>query len=176
VTSLGEKILGVHRSLEAAAIPHAFGGALALAWCTRQPRGTSDIDVNVFAPKTEVGRVLRAMPAEVVATDADVRQLTADGQARLHWEATPVDVFLNTTPFHSAAASRARLEPFSGEMVPFLSCFDLAVFKAFFDRRRDWADLEDMVVAATIDVDEVAAALADHLATHDARIGRLRAL
>lgn len=36
-----------------------------------------------------------------------------------------------------------------------LSCADLAVFKAFFNRTKDWADLEEMRSAGTLDVDGV---------------------
>ncbi len=45
---LPEKIIAIHEHLAAAGLPHAFGGALALAWCTGRARGTIDIDVNVF--------------------------------------------------------------------------------------------------------------------------------
>ena len=70
--------------------------------------------------------------------------------------------------------SGRRVEPFAGDMVPFLSCSDLAVFKAFLDRRRDWADMEDMLAARSVDVDVVAAALAEHLGPGDERIAKLR--
>ena len=46
--SLERKIVGVHTMLTSAALPHAFGGALALAFYTGEPRGTRDIDVNIF--------------------------------------------------------------------------------------------------------------------------------
>jgi hypothetical protein len=176
VTSLAEKVIALHRALDAAALPHAFGGALALAWCTRQPRGTSDIDVNVFVPTSSVRPVLDALPPPVEKTRSDAARLRRDGQARLHWGTTPVDIFLNTTPFHEAAMLRAALEPFEGEMVPFLACSDLAVFKAFFDRRRDWADIEDMLAARSLDVDAVAAVLAQHLGADDNRIATLRSI
>ena len=39
----------VHRTLSKAAVAHAFGGALALAQVA-EPRGTVDVDVNVFTP------------------------------------------------------------------------------------------------------------------------------
>ncbi len=104
------------------------------------------------------------------------RQLRRDGQTRLYWATTPVDVFLNTTGFHESAVDRVSLEPFAGEMLPFLSCFDLAVFKAFFDRRRDWADLEDMLRAGSIDVDAVIDALTTYLGADDERIVKLRDL
>jgi hypothetical protein len=112
----------------------------------------------------------------VAWTATDTRQLKRDGQTRLYWDATPVDVFLNTTEYHESAVPRVSLEPFAGEMLPFLSCFDLAVFKAFFDLRRDWADLEDMVVARSIDVDAVVATLATYLGADDERIAKLEAL
>ena len=46
MASLPTKIVEVHRALDAAGIPHAFGGALALAWCTERARGTIDIEAH----------------------------------------------------------------------------------------------------------------------------------
>lgn len=176
MTTLAEKVVALHHTFEQAELPHAFGGALALGWCTHQPRGTADIDVNVFVPTTAVGQVRAALPAEVAWTAADSRQLKRDGQTRLYWDNTPVDVFLNTTDYHESAVARVSLEPFAGEMLPFLSCFDLAVFKAFFDRRRDWADLEDMIAAGSIDVDAVVEMLETYLGPDDDRITKLQEL
>ncbi len=48
--TLTERVAALHAALRGAGIPHAFGGALALAFCTAEPRGTQDIDVNVFLP------------------------------------------------------------------------------------------------------------------------------
>ena len=59
MTSLSEKILAIDRSLSEASIAHAFGGALALAWCTQRARGTIDIDVNVFTGVDRTPRGLR---------------------------------------------------------------------------------------------------------------------
>jgi hypothetical protein len=174
--SLPDKIVTVHRALADADLAHAFGGALALAWCTQRARGTIDIDVNVFVPVTRTGDLLAALPAEVVATDEAVAQLESDGQARLWWGSTPVDVFLDTTPFHAAVGDRIRWEPFAGSDVPFLACRDLAVFKAFFDRTRDWADLEEMHAVGTLDVEAVAGVLVHYLGTDDPRVARLLAL
>jgi len=176
VSTLAEKVIALHHALDAAGVPHAFGGALALGWCTQQPRGTADIDLNVFLPTSEVRTVLAALPGDVRHTATDTRQLKRDGQSRLYWDTTPVDVFLNTTEFHESVMSRVAFEPFAGEMLPFLSCFDLAVFKAFFDRRRDWADLDDMLSAGTLDVDGVVATLTQHIGEDDERITKLRDL
>jgi len=52
----------------------------------------------------------------------------------------------------------------------------LAVFKAFFNRTRDWADLEAMRDAGTLDVVAVAGVLVSYLGADDERIARLRSL
>ncbi len=153
---LTARIVGLHRALERAGLPHAFGGALALAFCTQEPRATKDIDVNVFAGMSRVGAVLEALPPEVRVTDAARRQLERDGQARLWWEDTPVDVFLSNHPFHGVAEANRRTVPFAGVPdLPVLACADLAVFKAFFARPRDVVDLATMAVAGTIDLEEL---------------------
>jgi hypothetical protein len=173
---LPEKMVAVHQHLRDEGIDHAFGGALALAWCTQQARGTIDLDVNVFVGPERTDETLAALPRGVVATDDDRALLVRDGQARLWWGSTPVDVFLNTTEFHESVASRVRWEPFGGVELPFLSCEDLALFKAFFNRTRDWADLEAMHEAGTLDVPSVAGVLATFLGGDDERIARLLAI
>jgi len=65
MTGLAEKIIAVDAALDAASLPHAFGGALALAWCTGRARGTIDIDVNVFVPGERAAEVLSALPTGV---------------------------------------------------------------------------------------------------------------
>ena len=173
---LPQKMLVIHEHLRAADIDHAFGGALALAWCTQQARGTIDLDVNVFVGPERTDETLIALPAGVVATVDDRALLMRDGQARLWWGTTPVDVFLNTTEFHEGVSTRVRWEPFAGVELPFLACEDLAVFKAFFNRTKDWADLEAMRDAGTLDVAAVAGVLATFLGSDDDRIARLLAL
>ena len=170
------KIVAVHRALDEAGLAHAFGGALALAWCTQRARGTIDIDVNVFVPADRAEAVVAAMPDGVEATDDQLDRLRRDGQVRLWWGTTPVDVFLDTTEFHVKAAGRARWEDFGGHQLPFLACTDLAVFKAFFDRTKDWADLEEMVAAGALDVDRTIGVLVRYLGPDDHRIARLAAL
>ena len=174
--SLADKIVAIHLALDAARLSHAFGGALALAWCTQRARGTIDIDVNVFVPTDRTDDLLAALPAEITASDDAIAQLEADGQSRLWWAHTPVDVFLDTTPFHVDVGERIHREPFAGHDVPFLACRDLAVFKAFFDRTKDWADLEEMQTAGTLDVEAVAGILVHYLGPDDPRVGRLLAL
>ena len=174
--NLVQRIVGLHHQLSAADIAHAFGGALALAWCTVRARATIDIDVNVFMDVSAVETVFDALPEGISVTDQDRRAIAADGQTRLWWDQTPVDIFFNTTDFHRAAAGRARVEAFGGADVPFLACRDLAVFKAFFNRTKDWADLEEMFAAGSLDIEAVLGVLAHYLGAGDERIDRLRRL
>lgn len=173
---LTARIVALHEAFDEAAIPHAFGGALALAWCTQQARGTIDIDINLFVDAGRAPEIFAALPTGVTWTEEDVARVERDGQVRCWWETTPVDLFANTTAFHEHAAARVRRELFGGTEVPFLDCGDLAVFKAFFDRTRDWADLEAMAEAGTLDVEAVVGVLARHLGADDHRIERLLTL
>mgnify|MGYP003465533158 FL=1 len=162
--SLAARIVALHDGFSAGALPHAFGGALALAYCTLDPRATQDIDVNVFVGTDRLVDVLAAVPDGVVATGAARRQLARDGQARLRWDETPVDVFLSNHPFHEAAATRCRRVPFGAvDGLPVLACEDLAVFKAFFARPKDAVDLTAMVEAEAIDAPHLLAVVADLL-------------
>jgi hypothetical protein len=172
-SSLADKIVALHVALDDARLPHAFGGALALAWCTQRARGTIDIDVNVFIGTDRIDDLVAALPARIDAEPGAIADLTRDGQVRLWWDGTPVDVFLDTTDFHAEVGLRIRRESFNGSDVPFLACRDLAVFKAFFDRTKDWADLEEMAAAGTLDVAAVVGVLVDHLGADDHRVARL---
>jgi hypothetical protein len=176
MSALADRIVVLHRALDAARLPHAFGGALALAWCTHRARGTIDVDVNVFVPVDAVDQVVAALPDDVHVSPEQRELLQRDGQVRLWWGGTPVDVFLNTTAYHDEVATRVRIERFAGEEVPFLACTDLAVFKAFFNRTKDWADLEEMAGAGTLDRHRVVGVLAEHLGPEDPRVSRVLGL
>jgi hypothetical protein len=176
MTTLIDKIAALHDAFTASAMPHAFGGALALAWCTQQARGTIDIDVNLFVGTDELDRVLVALPSMVRWQASDQATLRRDGQCRLWWDTTPIDIFLNTTKFHESAMERVQHQPFAGRLIPFLGCSDLAVFKAFFNRTKDWADIEAMLDVGSIDVDRAIGALVRYLDPTDERVTRLRAL
>jgi hypothetical protein len=171
-----ERAIALHLALAEAGLVHAFGGALALAWCTRDARGTVDIDVNIFVEASQAEVVLAALPDDVEWSATDRHALVQDGQTRVWSGDTPIDIFLNTTDFHVAAARRTHVERFGGYDVPFLGCSDLAVFKAFINRSKDWVDLEEMVAAGTLDGDRVLGVLVRYLGGDDERIERLRRL
>lgn len=98
MTTLVEKVLALSDSLTAAGVPHAFGGAIALAYCTEDPRGTRDVDVNAFVPATEPETLLAALPAGVAVPPGTAEVIVSQGQVRLWWDDTPVDLFLDYAP------------------------------------------------------------------------------
>jgi hypothetical protein len=176
VTSIVDKILAIAEALDAQKLPYAFGGALALAFCTERARGTIDIDLNVFIGQEEAEKVVGALEPHVVHSERDVTALERDGQTRLWWDQTPVDLFLNTTDFHEQLAQRRQLHEFGGRPVAFLSCSDLAVFKAFFNRTKDWADLEEMIGVGSLNIDQTLGVLIRYLGEGDERVERFRSL
>jgi hypothetical protein len=173
MTTVVEVVLGVHRSLDAARIPHAFGGALALAYAVGEPRGTIDVDLNAFVHSTRASDVFEVLPDGVTWSDDDVARAARDGQVRVHWDEVPLDLFLDYHPFHAEAAGTSIEVPFADTVIPVLAPDVLAVFKAFFNRTKDWADIEAMLEAESIDITAVRTRLVDLLGVDDPRIERL---
>jgi hypothetical protein len=148
---LADRLIAVDEALTKAGLAHAFGGAIALGYCTLEPRGTRDLDLNVFVAPERVREVFAALPDGVTVTALNVEQAERDGQVRIWWADTPIDVFLDVLPLHDEVAREVRRVPFAGCTIPVLGCDALAVFKAMFDRTRDWADIEAMVEAKALD-------------------------
>lgn len=145
---LVEKLLTIHQALKARSLPHAFGGAIALAYCVEEPRGTRDLDINVFVDAKRADEVLAALPEGVRVEETDVEQAKESGQTRLFWDGVPVDVFLNNLPLHEEVANGVIWVDMQGQQIPVLDCASLVVFKSFFARGRDWGDIEE--VAASV--------------------------
>lgn len=171
--TLAERLLAIHAGLDGAGIDHAFGGAIALAYWTLEPRGTRDIDVNLFVRPDECEGALAALPAGVEYDEADVAQINRDGQTRLWWDDTPVDLFFSNLPIHQEAARHRQRVPFEDEEIPVLGPVELAVFKAMFDRTRDWGDIEEMLAAESVDADVLRECLVELVGEDDERLARL---
>ncbi len=139
------KIVSLHEMLDSAGVPHQFGGALALAWY-RNPRATTDIDVNLTLPPEAAEPVLELLARLGVTVTADDRAaISLDGQARLDWDGTYLDVFFATMDRHLEMAPRARVVRFGPVDIPILAPEDLIVCKAIFDRPKDWLDIEEIL-------------------------------
>lgn len=171
--TLAEKVVALHGALARRRIPHAFGGAIALAYWTLDPRGTSDIDLNLFVGAEDCVRGLEALPRGIAQPAGTAETIGRDGQARLWWDETPVDLFFAYEPVHDDAARHRRTVPFADVRIPVLGPVELAAFKAMFDRTRDWADIEAMLAAGTLDLDALRKTLRTMLADDDPRFPRL---
>jgi hypothetical protein len=155
--SLPEKVSALARAFEASEIPFAFGGALALAYYA-EPRATVDVDMNLFTPPDAVDRASEILGALGIRTSAaDRRHVLREGQVRLHWGATPIDLFFAYDAFHFHAAQRVRRVPFGAETILVLAPEDLLICKVVFNRRKDWIDIDQMLLltAGTLDLDDV---------------------
>lgn len=151
--TLPEKVLALSAAL--GAVPHAFGGALALAYWA-EPRATVDIDLNVFVAADQADEVLGPLSALGVQTAGSQPLIERDGQARVWWDDTPVDLFFAYDPFHDAAREAAVTVPFAETEIRVLSADHLAVCKAVFSRPKDWIDIEAMLTLGTsLDTAEV---------------------
>ena len=145
--TLAQKVVAIDRALTE--VPHAFGGALALAYYA-EPRATIDIDLNVFVRTEDVARVTTPLAALGIAvTPSTTSEVARDGQARVWWDETPVDLFFSYDPFHEAAHAATIQSPFGSTTIPVLSREHLIVCKAAFDRPKDWIDIQAILADAT---------------------------
>jgi hypothetical protein len=170
---LVEKLLAIHAALRSSSLPHAFGGAIALAYCVQEPRGTRDLDVNIFIDTGRAAEVLAALPEGVRVEEGDVEKVARDGQTRLFWDGVPVDVFLNNLPLHEEVANGVVWVDMQGTQIPVLDCASLVIFKSFFARTKDWGDIEEVALAAPGDVAAATEAVGGLVGHDDASFKRL---
>ncbi len=164
----------IAHALEAAGVPHAIGGALALG-AHGVPRGTLDVDVNVFCPDAELPTVLTSLTALGIAIDlaAATARARRDGMFVGDWHDMRIDVFVPSIPFSTEAArTRVRLVDPDGTAVWFLAPEALTVFKLLFFRPKDLADLERLLAVRGPDLDRayVRRWMADMMGDEDPRV------
>ena len=176
MSELVTKLFAIHEALTAAGLAHGFGGAIALAYCTEEPRGTRDLDLNIFTDSSRAATALAALPDAISVSAADIDTVARQGQTRLWWNDTPIDVFLNNHPFHDTVARGVTWVPLEGRDIPVLDCSSLVVFKALFNRTRDWADIEAVSERSPGDVGRAAAAIEGMLGSDDPVYRRLVSL
>lgn len=176
---LADRVAPIARALAGANVPHAFGGALALN-CYAEPRTTTDIDINIFLPETEARRILRVLHGAGVPVDEDMqsRLIERDGQTRLWWGETAVDLFFANMPFLEKAGERAVIAHVEDVPIPILSAEDIAICKAMFNRDKDWIDLRMLVLEQQerLDAEYILGWLDEMVGSEDVRSASFRTL
>ncbi len=143
-------------ALAARGIPYALGGALALG-VAGVPRGTRDVDVNVFVEPPALDPVFEALESLGVALDRPACSARAarDGMFVGHWEGMRIDVFVPSIPFSEEAARTAVSVTIDGWTGRFLSPEAICLFKLLFFRPKDVADLGQLVAVRQEALDRV---------------------
>lgn len=160
-------------------IKYAIGGALAYGFYG-VPRGTNDVDVNVFVPLDDVQRVVAALRRAGVEVDAEQARNRAEREGMFvgHLRGMRIDVFVPSIPF-SDEAGRTRVQHVvERRRVWFLSAEALAVFKLLFFRGKDVVDLERMiaVMGGRLDRAYVRRWIVEMMGDDDERVTRWDAL
>jgi hypothetical protein len=127
---------------------YALGGAIALGYWGA-PRGTIDVDLTLFLPPdkpSDCACLLQDIGCELSAAEA-VKSLREHGFCRVAYAGTRVDVFLPIAPFYEAARTRRKRVELGGRPVMIWDAESLAVFKMMFFRRKDLADVEQILRA-----------------------------
>ena len=171
---LADKVVVLHQALDAAGIAHAFGGALALAYYA-EPRATIDIDVNLFVDPSRYGDVLGVLEPLGIGRAPAEDAVLAEGQGRLWWGRNPVDLFFAYHGVHEAMRERARVVPFGDNDIPIIAPEHLLTAKVPFNRKKDWVDIEQMLVTVpALDMGEAWRWLREFLPPDDKRLEHLR--
>ena len=146
---LDEQIVAIENAMAEAEIPHAFGGAQALAYYG-PIRATHDIDLNVFVSAREGTRVLEALGRLGADTTNPglLVLIERDEQVRVFWDGTPIDLFFEYDALHRSSMARRRSVDFYGDRIHVLSAEDLMTYKATFNRSKDWRDIAAMIFAS----------------------------
>ncbi len=170
---LPDKVVAIDRALTDAKVPHAIGGAIALAYYA-EPRATIDVDVNVFVATERWPDIKTALAPLGVNVDLDESALARDGRVRLWWDDNAVDLFFSYDPFHKEMEGTTRRVPFTGTRIPILAPEHLAICKAIFDRPKDWLDIEAMfIVSEPLDISAIESWLTRMVGPDDQRLAKL---
>jgi hypothetical protein len=171
--SLPEKVSIIHRTLDAGEIPHAIGGAVAVAYYG-EPRSTGDLDVNVFILPDRWPLLRDALRPLSIEMEIDERELRRFGEIELDWDSNLLHLFLSTDPLHDRMKEEIKQAPFKGATIPIVSPEHLVVRKAILDRPKDWLDIEQMLVATSpLDLGEIREWLERMVGKDDPRMSRL---
>jgi len=159
--------------LEAEGCEYAFGGAIALGYWG-EPRGTVDVDLTLFVPVDQPERavgLLETIGCEVDTPEA-MESLREHGFCRAQCRGTRVDVFVPIVPFYQEARARRVRVKIGDQSIMVWGPEVLTVFKMMFFRRKDLADVEQIlrVQVERLDRDWVRSQLEEMYGRRDPRL------
>jgi hypothetical protein len=122
---------------------------------------------------TEVVWLLGEIGCDVAASDA-VTSIQENGFCKAEYSSLRVDVFVPTIPFYERAKARRRQVHLGQENVMIWDAETLSVFKMMFFRRKDIADVEQIMhnQAGKLDREWVRQELVDLYGDRDARVAQ----
>jgi hypothetical protein len=111
------------------------------------PRGTVDVDLNLFLPAGEVDAAVAAFVTLGITVDLEQARAASrrDGMFVTTYGGMRVDVFTASIGFAWEAQRTRVRHAIEGRSAWFLSAEALAVFKLLFFRGKDLVDLERLV-------------------------------
>lgn len=162
-------------ALERAGIPYAVGGAISYGYYA-DPRGTHDVELNLFVEPREAGPALDALVGVGLNINREDALKTAidHGDARGTFDGMRVDLFFNAIPLHDAAATRVRRLPLGERLASILAAEDLIVLKLMFYRGKDLVDVEKLIAmqGAALDRAYVRKWLVEMMGAEDHRVAK----
>ncbi|MBX3024574.1 hypothetical protein KF840_06665 [bacterium] len=175
VETPAELAVSLGSALARVGIPYAVGGAVAYGFWGA-PRGTQDLDLNLFLPAEGIGPALDALQAAGVELDRAQAERSARerGDVRARYGDMPVDLFVVSIPLHESAARRTVEVSLLGQPIRILSAEDLTLFKLLFFRGKDLVDIERILAVQGEQLDRayVRRWLIDCVGADDARVRR----
>lgn len=173
VKDVHEITLLLAEALSGAGVPYAIGGAIAYGFYGA-PRGTVDVDLNIFVRAEEARPALEALRKAGLGLDVNeaMDSLEKRGDTRAAFTGVRVDLFVNSIDLHESAMRRTVPVPLSGRQIRILSAEDLALFKLIFFRPKDVEDIKRMVarLGTNLDVDYLRNHLVGVLGKDDERV------
>jgi hypothetical protein len=127
---------------------YAIGGAIALGFWGA-PRGTLDVDLTLYLSPEQPAHciwLLQDLGCDVASAQA-MESLREHGFCRVAFSGLNVDVFLPTIPFYELARARRQRVPLGDGEIWIWDSETLVVFKMMFFRRKDLADVEQILRA-----------------------------
>jgi hypothetical protein len=134
------------KALDDVGIDYAVGGAIALTFWS-EPRATVDVDITLFWPDTDYARaldMLQTMGCEFQRRRA-LETIYEYGFCKTDRNGVRVDVFFPMMPFISQARDRRERVTLGGQPLTVWKAEPLAVLKMMFFRRKDLADVEQLI-------------------------------